>query len=264
MRFSTSFVLAVCLAAAPAAAQSSSNPAAEPQASQAGRRQITRPAGTTWTDRVLVSANAGWQSVSTTFDDSRTFPLYAETARFTSDYEVKSNTAIDVGAAVRLWRGLGIGAAFTRFTDSRDIAISATLPHPFLFDRDRSVSGTAAGEREESAAHVQAVFVAPIGRRVQLAVFGGPSFFSVKQTVVTDIDYREDFPFDEATFTRATTETESESKVGFTVGADVAWFFSRNVGVGGIVRFARATVETSLGELDAGGVIAGGGLRLRF
>jgi hypothetical protein len=47
------------------------------------------------------------------------------------------------------------------------------------------------------------------------------------------------------------------------------WFFSKNVGVGGLVRFSRATIDLDAPEnrtvsVDAGGVYAGGGVRVIF
>ena len=97
-----------------------------------------------------------------------------------------------------------------------------------------------------------------------MVVFGGPSFFTVKQSVVTAVQRTEAYPFDEATFSGATVATEVESTNGFNIGADVAWYFTKNVGVGGIVRFSSATAAFSVGDVDAGGALVGGGLRLRF
>jgi hypothetical protein len=36
------------------------------------------------------------------------------------------------------------------------------------------------------------------------------------------------------------------------------------VGVGGVVRFSQTKVTFSLGEVDAGGAMVGGGVRFRF
>jgi hypothetical protein len=254
----TSLLLAGVMAA-PAAAQSTGAARPQPRPTAAARAAAPGP-----TERVFISVNGGWQASTTAFDDARSFELNAETARFTADYEVRSAPAIDASGFVRLWRGLAAGVGVTRFSDDGDIAVAGTLPHPFFFNRDRAISGTAAGTREETAVHLQAAYVIPAGRKLQIVVFGGPSFFTVKQSVVTDIGYSDRFPFDEATYTGAEVETESESKTGFTVGGDVGYYFSRHVGVGGFVRVARATVTFSLGEVDAGGLVAGGGVRLKF
>ncbi len=243
------------------------------QAAQARRtREVTRardgsarkaPAATP-TERVIVSINASYLTASQTFDETRTFDLNAETASFTSDYAVEAAVGVDAGAFVRVWRGLAAGVAFTSYSDSRDIAIDGTLPHPLKFNSSRTISGTAAGDHEETAVHLQIAYIVPVGKKMSVVVFGGPSFFTVKQSVVTAIQFSEAYPYDEATFSGATVATEEESKTGFNVGADVAYYFTKNVGVGGIVRFSAAKTTFSLGDVDAGGALIGGGVRLRF
>ena len=214
--------------------------------------------------RVIVSLNVSYLTKSDTFDDSRTFPLNQETARFTADYEVEARVGADVGGYVRLWGGLAAGLAYTTSKDERDIAITGTLPHPFVFNHDRSVDGTAPGAREENAIHLSAAYIVPLRGKVQAVIFGGPSFFTVRQSVVTEIQWDESFPYDTATFRSATVEKEEESKTGFNVGADVGFYFTQNIGVGGIVRFTSAKVDFSLGEVDAGGAMVGGGIRFRY
>ena len=67
---------------------------------------------------------------------------------------------------------------------------------------------------------------------------------------------------------RAIADTQSESKIGFNVGGDVAYFFSRQVGIGVTAQYAGATVEMTVpsgtADVMAGGGQIGGGLRLRF
>jgi hypothetical protein len=224
---------------------------------------VTTTKHTPW-QRVIVSANASYLSASRTFDDSRTFDLNLETARFDASYDVQPSVGADVGVFVRVWRGLAAGVAFTSYIDSRDIELSASLPHPLLFDRPRTIQGTVGGDHEETAAHLQVAYIVPIGKKLEAVVFGGPSFFTVKQSVVTAVRFSETYPYDEASFTTADVETEEANKTGFNVGADVAYYFTRNVGVGGIIRFSAAKTTFSLGDVDAGGALVGGGVRLRF
>lgn len=100
-------------------------------------------------------------------------------------------------------------------------------------------------------------------------LFGGPSFFQVTQGVATDFTYLDSYPYDSASFDAAVTTTAKQSKVGFNAGGDVAFFFSRQVGVGFTAQFAGATVNLpsvsgGTTNVKAGGLQAGGGLRLRF
>jgi hypothetical protein len=222
-----------------------------------------KPAGPT--ERVIISINASYLTKKKTFDDSRTFDVNQETARFSTDYSVEPSTGIDAGGFVRLWKGLAAGVAFTSHKDTRDIAITGTIPHPFLFGHDRSIAGTASGDREETAAHLQFGYIIPFsGNKLQAVVFAGPSFFTVKQSVVTAVQFTDAYPYDEASFSGATVAIEEEKKTGFNVGVDVGYYFTKNLGAGGIIRFAQTKVDLSLGKVDAGGAMVGGGVRLRF
>ena len=216
------------------------------------------------TERVIVSVNASYLAATRTFDDTRTFDLYAEQGSFTTDYDIEARVGLDAGGFVRVWQGLAVGGAFTTYKDDGDLLIEGSIPHPLLFNQPRAIEGTAPGTREETAFHLQVAYIVPVNEKLQVVVFGGPSFFTVKQSVVTTVQWNEAYPFDEATFTGATVETEEEQKTGFNVGADVGYYFSKNVGVGGIIRFSQTKVTFSLGEVDAGGAMVGGGLRLRF
>ena len=48
------------------------------------------------------------------------------------------------------------------------------------------------------------------------------------------------------------------------MGADVGDDFTETIGVGGVIRFGRASVDTSIGSLDVGGPEFGVGLRIRI
>ena len=221
-------------------------------------------------DRIFISVNGAYQVASKDFGDSVTFVENAENGRFSTQYDVTSGPAFNVSAAAAVWRNLGVGVGVSRFSHSTPTALTATVPHPFFFNRARDVSGTVSGlTREELAVHVQARAMVPMRNRFQVMVFGGPSFFQVKQDIVNDLEITDAYPYDVATFSRAVSNTSSESKVGFNVGADVGYFFTRQLGVGFTLQYAGTTLEVPSpggGTIDvkAGGVQAGGGLRLRF
>jgi hypothetical protein len=217
---------------------------------------------------VFISVNGLFQVTGNDFDDTATIRVNAENGRLETDYDVGGGLAFDVSGGVLVWRSLAVGAGLTRFSTSTLTTIDAQVPHPFFFSQPRSVSGEFEGDRSELAVHIQAKWIAPLSTRLLVTVFGGPSFFQVEQTIVTDFDYSESYPFDTATFSRAITNTQSESKMGFNVGGDVAYFFSNDVGVGGTLQYSGATVEMTVpsgtADVKAGGLQVGGGLRLRF
>jgi hypothetical protein len=224
----------------------------------------------TWPGRVVISVNGGVQSSARTFDDRITRPLYLEEATFDIDYATESELFFDGGAIVRLWGNLGAGVAVSRYTDDTAATVEGNLPHPFHFNQPRSIEGeTPELRRRETATHLQVAWMAAPTERVRFVVSGGPSWIQAEQGVVTEVRYTEAFPFDEATFSSVDRVIEKETAVGFNVGVDVIWAFSRNVGVGGLLRFSRATANIAPAEgrsieLELGGLQAGGGIRILF
>jgi hypothetical protein len=224
---------------------------------------------TTRPTRVRVSINFDGQFGADSFTTTATKPLNVENAVFTTTYATPTGPMFDGGVAVRLKGNLGVGIVVSSFSGKGDGAVTGTVPHPFLFNTPRPVSGTASGlERSELVTHIQAVYVIPRGK-LDIAIGGGPSWFNVKQDLVTDAIYAEIYPYDVATFTSATTSRVMKSALGFNVGLDVGFRFGPNIGVGGLVRFARAPTDFSAAnsvavKVNAGGVQAGGGLRVYF
>jgi hypothetical protein len=230
-----------------------------------------RPSPSRPTDRLYISVNGAYQTGGDDFGETVSFVENAENGTFSTDYEVESGPAFNISVGANIVRAFGVGVGVTRYSKSTPIALSASVPHPFFFNRPRSVSGDIGGlEREELAVHVQARATFVSTPRIQAMVFGGPSFFKVKQGVVNDFEITETYPYDAAAFSRGITTTADESKVGVNVGADVGYFFTRQVGVGGSVQWSGTTIDipasggTGTFEIKAGGVQAGAGLRLRF
>ena len=220
--------------------------------------------------RGFVTLNGGYQATSMDFADNIVFTRFVEEGDIDADYGLGAGPLYDVGGAVRVWRNLALGVAVSVFTKDDDASVTARIPHPFFFDRDRRISG-AQGDlrREETAVHVQAIWAVPVNQAFEIAVFGGPTFFNITQDLVTDVLFTNTYPYDTAAYTGTTTGRQSESTVGFNVGADVTFYFSGHVGVGVLARFSRATIDLPSQDggtvaVDTGGFQTGGGLRLRF
>ena len=110
--------------------------------------------------------------------------------------------------------------------------------------------------------------IVPVGR-LRIAAFAGPSFFTLKQLVVTGVNISETYPYDTATFVEAVTANSKRSHVGFNGGADVTVALSRSFGVGVIARYSRARFALQIpdsGDVDVrtGGLQVGGGIRFLF
>lgn len=221
------------------------------------------------TERGAIYLNGGYQAGTADVQDTVNFTSSAETGTFTWKFPVKPGAALDAGGRVRVWKRLSIGVAVTRFQANGTATVTALIPHPFFFKTPRTVEGTASIERQETAVHLRAVFASAPGRKLQFTGVVGPAFFTVKQNLVDKVNYSEAYPFDSATFTSATTRSVSKSKTGLGVGADVAYYFQKNLGVGLSASFAKVTFDLkasddSTASVSAGGAIIGLGVRIRF
>ena len=86
---------------------------------------------------------------------------------------------------------------------------------------------------------------------------------------MTEVTVTEAYPYDTVKFAAAEKRRENGSTVTFNVGADLMWMLTREFGVGGLVRFSPASVDLDAPgnrtiSVDAGGVYAGGGIRILF
>lgn len=234
----------------------------------AGSLAITGSSGAQ--DHLRVGVTGGVQTGSQTVSQNFTFPLYRENATVVNDIGVSGGGFVDLGASFRVAGPLWAGAAFSSLSRTTESALAATLPHPFFFNMPRTVNGRVSGlESKESAVHLSAAFLVPLSDKLDVAIFGGPSRFGIRQMLVTGVDYSESYPFDAASFTSASTTRASASAWGFNLGVDGSWRLSKGLAAAGLLRYAKGTTtldtETVHGvSIDAGGVMAGAGLRIIF
>lgn len=220
--------------------------------------------------RGYISLNAISQPANPALSDHFEFDQNVETATVDVGYPSKAGFGADGGAGIRLWKQIGIGLSASYVSSTGSANIDASIPHPFVFGQPRAISGTEGSvTRSETAAHIQVLYFLPTQGKLRLVIGAGPSMTSLTQAVVTEVHYSETYPYDTATFTRATTKDAKGSAVGFNIGADVQWMFNRSFGIGGVVRFTRAQVDLDIAtgrtlQVDTGGVQAGGGLRIGF
>jgi len=226
-----------------------------------------------WVDVNFVSVWAHQEARSSVFRDV----LFEETATWMAGYPVlPSARGGDVGAGLRFGpEGIvGIGLRVNTLRYEFPTELTVTLPHPAFFDTFGAGTAIANGlERSERSFDVQVALLVPTQDPWTLRVFGGPTYVTVRQDLVQDI-VAEQFADLLGTNLVGIADYElqeiEEGAWGFNVGADVALFFTPHVGVGGVVRFNRATVaivdplSEQAAELEAGATSVGGGLRLRF
>jgi hypothetical protein len=222
--------------------------------------------------RTFIAINGGYQADDHTFSETRQQPLYGEELSWTSDYGVERGAQYEGTVGGYAANGFGGAVTYSFYQDNNSTAaVAASVPHPFFFNQLRDIDGQSASLRHrEQVIHLTALYGIPIGSNLDVVVGGGPSFFIVNRTFVDSVTYNETYPFDTATFASTTTREVEENQAGFHVGADVSWYFTDNVGVGGVVRFSRATLKfpgagtDETISTDLGGVQAGVGLRVRL
>jgi len=222
-------------------------------------------AQTAWTDHGFVNVSGFFQP-SSSFSNTVQPIDFAEPSVVDTTYKTGSIPGFEAEGGARIWRNLAVGVGVSWFSKEATGTVSAQVPHPFFFNKPRTVSGDAASlTHDETAVHLEALWMVPLTSRWQLALSGGPSWFSVNQDVVSDVAITQTYPYDTATFASATTVHRSASKAGFNAGADVTFLLRPHVGLGFGVMFSHASVrlDDTL-TVDAGGAHVGGGLRVRF
>jgi hypothetical protein len=217
-----------------------------------------------------LSVSGGVQGGASSLSEHFSFDKDLETETVAVDYPTKAGALVDVGAAVRVWKNVGLGVAVSRVTGNGAADIDASVPHPFQFNQPRTIAGTESGiMHAETGVHLQVQYLVPTSTRLQVVLSAGPSWLNVEQEAVTDVIVSQSYPYDTAAFGGAMTKILKASAQGFHAGFDVKWMFSRSLGVGGLVRYTRADVDLDVAPgrtlaIKAGGVQAGGGLRVLF
>lgn len=224
-----------------------------------------------WTDRGYLWVNGIYEGGSSAFAQNQSWPYFAESATVAIQFPAKNSPGFDAAGGYRVWRNLAVGAGITVVSRSTTTTVTGSIPNPLYVNRPTALSGGFASSNSETAVNVQAAWVVPVSPKMKLTLFAGPSIFSVKQTIVNPqgIGVASVYPYDNGAITSAVTTDQSKTAVGFGGGLDVAYFFSKTVGVGGMVRFARASISFPVAgqpsvAVDAGGFQVGGGLRIVF
>lgn len=225
--------------------------------------------GHPWTERGFVNINFGVQPVTREATAEGSQPLYDENATFEASLGVGTAPIIDIAGGIRVWRNLAAGVAVSRYHDSNDSLLSASIPDPLFFDRPHQAALAVNGlEHSETAVHISAVWVMPITDKIDLSISGGPSIFSVRKDVISNISV----PAGGVNIGSVNMGSVSKTAVGGHIAFDVQYVVLRDVGglssIGGglFVRYGSASVtfDELTGSLSVGGLNYGIGARLRF
>ena len=232
--------------------------------------------------RFFIDANVF--GVASSQDDGRTFTskfiIYSDDGSFRDHYPNPSTSAqflIDVGGGYMLTRRFAVGASYSRMVFEDTAGLEATIPHPTVLTAKATATGTtaAAFTRTEAGANIYvAVYLVRTGR-MELRIFGGPSWFFHSADLVNDVQYTQVYdpltPQNEITITGSTSELVKATGFGGHGGSDAIYFVTRWVGVGGGIRFStgNATIEKEpLSQLNqkirTGGTVIFAGVRVRL
>jgi Bacterial SH3 domain len=253
-------------AAAPGAGAAGARPAPTPAS-----RPAPPPKPGDWTGRGYLWVNGIFEGGASAVTQTQSWSYFAETATANIEYPAKNAPGVDVSAGFRVWRNLAIGAGVTAVSRSTTTVVTGSIPNPLYLNRPNTLAGGFGSSNSETAVNLQVAWVFPVSPRLTVTLVGGPSIFSVNQTIVQPqgIGITSAYPYDSGAITSATTADVSKTAMGFAAGADISYFFSKTVGVGGMIRFARASASFPVtGQpavaVDAGGFQVGGGLRILF
>lgn len=221
-----------------------------------------------WGDNGYVSINGLYDATVETNDIISRQDLYQETAEITATQEIGKRPVYDVTAGGRLKGNLGMGFAVSYAKADDAAAITAAIPSPFYFNRPRTLEAPTTLERTDLMLHLAAMWLLPLSDRVQMTVFGGPTWFQVKQQAIKSLVIDDVFPFENVGLIGVERDRKTVSTWGFNAGFDVSYFFSKNVGVQGLVRYSQGKGTVSATGVDTditvGGTQAGAGLRFRY
>ncbi len=257
-------------------------------AGNASRAEAQTWTGQTWQDRGYFHVSFGGQTGEQTFSESATFDIYGERGAVAAAHSIGGGTLSDISVGARVWKNLGVGIGYSSISNRNDAAVSVRVPHPIVFGQAREATATASNlEHSETAVHLQFLWMLPLTSNIQVAFMIGPSFFTVRQQIASLPNPRQNItdvaPFTSVSINNVTVTEAKDSPGGINVGFDASYLLDPDmlpsmltskgikVGAGFFVRYAGASPDfpategtTREGEIEAGGVQAGVGLRLRF
>ena len=216
------------------------------------------------TDKIFAGLSFGGQTKARTYQTSGSLPLYEETATFESTVGIGAEALIDLSAGVRVWNNVAVGLGFSRYSDTSDGTFTASVPDPILFDTHRVASFTPAGlKHTETQVHLSVYWLQPMTDKIDVSVYAGPTFFSVKQDLPSGFTVTPGT----ATVSAVTITQVKENAVGLHGGVDARYLILKNVGVGVFLRYAQGRVDSDVvtgGRMEVGGFQYGIGVRFKY
>ena len=210
------------------------------------------------------------------FETIRSFKLYGESGDFRGQYVAAKSLAWNGGVSWRRGRRrlggyLGAGIDVSYVNRAMVVPLDARVPHPYILSFPREIYTSVRGlKRNEIGLNLQGQYWRVFFGRLLLRGFAGPTIFIARQEIINRIQTAEtEVDFDQVFLTDYQTTGAIATKVGYNIGFDSTWFLNDRVGLGGAVRYARASITSHVRPSIAvpfalGGLNVGGGLRWKF
>jgi opacity protein-like surface antigen len=218
-----------------------------------------------------ISVNLGGQFGSQTFSSVSTPAIYGETAQISVPYEVKSGLLFDISGTARVWRKLGVGLGYSRFSNTDQSTVTAQIPSPLFINSPRTATASTGDlSHTESAIHLLFSWPFALSPKFDVAVVVGPSFIKISQDLVSSITPVESGPpFSTVAIGSVALNSASEWATGVNAGVDLVYHVTPKIGAGVLLRYVGASADLDTGSgstvsVDAGGTQLAAGIRYRF
>jgi hypothetical protein len=219
--------------------------------------------------KVRLLVNVNYSLTERDFSETSTFTSFLEQGSLSQSYTGGTGIAFEVGGIYSLTPAIGILGSFEFLSAEHDATFEVDVPHPLLFNRNRSVGDELTGlEYSEQALHVDGVYTFSSGA-ITVDVFGGPTFFFTETELIDEATTSSAYPFDELQLVSTTKVKLKDNPIGFNVGGAVTYRFTPVIGASFQARYTTATATLDRGsgssiDIDVGGFRIGGGIRIAF
>jgi hypothetical protein len=224
----------------------------------------------TFPDDLAIQLNGAHQTGGQEFGERVTFAAYDEQALFEAAHVRDAARSFDMGASLRVWRRLAVGATYTQFTHTDLAVVTGRVPHPFFANQFRLAPADLLRlEHRQRMTHLQILWTQPVWDRIDVTLSAGPTFVDVTQGVLTGLDVSEVAPpYTTIRVDEVSSAEQAVTTVSGHIGVDAAYMFTPQIGAGLFIRYVggSADIPTLGGDVsvDVGGMQSGGGIRVRF
>ena len=211
--------------------------------------------------KAFVNVNVGVQTRSSTLNNDFSFPIYGETATVTTSASVGRGPLFDLSGGYRITPSFGVALGYSHFSTSGTAQGAASVPNPLFFDRHAAVAINAVDvKRSDGNVYFLLLGFMPVGEKMELSMFLGPSITRVHQELIADVSVPAG-----TQNVASTIQDESGTAKGVNIGADLAYQFQEQLGAGVFLRYNGASVDLGpVKDVKVGGLQLGIGARVRF